>query len=115
MLRSINPATGEVVKTYESHSHEGVVKIINSVDKIGHHWRSTSFMFRSQLMQNLASLLKTQKEELAMLMALEMGKVKREGIAEVEKCAWVCEYYATNAEAFLENEPIATEATKSYV
>lgn len=115
MLRSINPATGEVVKTYESHSDEGVEKIVNSVDKIGHHWRSTSFMFRSQLMQNLASLLKTKKEELAMLMALEMGKVKREGIAEVEKCAWVCEYYAANAEAFLENEPIATEATKSYV
>ncbi|WP_167611256.1 NAD-dependent succinate-semialdehyde dehydrogenase [Maribellus sediminis] len=115
MLRSINPATGEVVKTYESHSDEGVEKIVNSVDKIGHHWRSTSFMFRGQLMQNLASLLKSKKEELAMLMALEMGKVKREGIAEVEKCAWVCEYYAANAEAFLENEPIATEATKSYV
>ena len=115
MLRSINPATGEVVKTYESHSDEGVEKIVNSVDKIGHHWRSTSFMFRGQLMQNLASLLKTKKEELAMLMALEMGKVKREGIAEIEKCAWVCEYYAANAETFLENEPIATEATKSYV
>jgi len=60
-------------------------------------------------------LLKTKKEELAMLMALEMGKVKREGIAEIEKCAWVCDYYAVNAESFLENEPIATEATKSYV
>ena len=48
-------------------------------------------------------------------MALEMGKVKHEGVAEIEKCAWVCDYYATNAEAFLENEPIITEARKSYV
>lgn len=115
MLQSINPATGETVKSYESHSPEGVEKIINSVDKTWHHWRNTSFMFRSQLMQNLSSLLKTRKNELATLMAIEMGKVMREGIAEIEKCAWVCDYYATNAESFLENEPIPTEATSSYV
>ena len=66
-------------------------------------------------MQNLSSLLRSQKEELALLMALEMGKVKHEGVAEIEKCAWVCDYYATNAEAFLENEVIQTEARKSFV
>jgi len=115
MLKSINPATGEIVRTYEKHSPEGVEKIVNSVDKTWHHWKSTSFMFRSQLMQNLSGLLRTQKDELALLMALEMGKVKREGIAEIEKCAWVCEYYANHAEAFLENDPIQTEARKSYV
>ena len=115
MFKSINPATGDVVKTYESHSPEGVEKIINSVDKTWHHWRSTSFMFRSRLMQSLSSLLRTNKDELALLMALEMGKVKREGVAEIEKCAWVCEYYAANAESFLENEPIQTEATHSFV
>mgnify|MGYP000044194722 CR=1 FL=1 len=115
MLQSINPANGELVKHYESHSAEGIEKIINSVDKTWHHWRNTSFMFRSQLMQNLSSLLKTRKNELATLMAIEMGKVIREGIAEIEKCAWVCDYYATNAESFLENEPIPTEANSSYV
>jgi len=115
MLKSINPASGELVKTYESHTPEGVEKIINSVDKTWHHWRSTSFLFRSQLMQNLSSLLRTKKDELAILMALEMGKVKHEGAAEIEKCAWVCDYYATNAEVFLENELIQTEARKSYV
>jgi len=115
MLQSINPATGELIKNYESYTPEGVEKIINSVDKTWHHWRSTSFMFRSQLMQNLSSLLKTQKHELATLMAIEMGKVVREGLAEIEKCAWVCDYYATNAESFLENEPIPTEASNSYV
>lgn len=115
MQKSINPATNETVKTFERHSNDGVEKIINSVDKTWNHWRSTSFMFRSQLMQNLSSLLKTRKEELALLMALEMGKLKKEGIAEIEKCAWVCDYYAANAESFLENETISTEAYKSYV
>lgn len=115
MLKSINPVTNEIVKTYQEHSEEGIEKIINSVDKIWHHWRSTSFYHRSQLMQNAASILRSKKEELALLMALEMGKVKSEGIAEIEKCAWVCEYYATNAESFLENEIIATQASKSYV
>ncbi|MFV0593338.1 MAG: NAD-dependent succinate-semialdehyde dehydrogenase [Draconibacterium sp.] len=115
MLQSINPTTGEVVKSYEAHTNEGAEKIINAVDKSGHHWKSTSFMFRSQLMQNLSGLLKSKKDELAFLMALEMGKVKSEGIAEIEKCAWVCDYYAANAESFLENEPIQTEASKSFV
>ena len=115
MLRSINPFSGEVIKSYDSHSEKGVEKIINSVDKTWHHWKNTSFMHRSQLMQNLSSLLKSKKEELAFLMAQEMGKVKKEGIAEIEKCAWVCDYYAANAESFLENEPIKTEALKSYV
>lgn len=115
MLKSINPATGEVVKQYKSHSKEGVVSIINSVDKTWQHWRNTSFMYRGQLMQNLASILRSKKEELALLMALEMGKVKKEGMAEIEKCAWVCDYYASHAESFLENELIETEATKSFV
>lgn len=115
MQQSINPASGEIVKTYKSHSKEGTQSIINAVDKTWQHWRSTSFMFRGRLMQNLAGLLRSKKDELARLMALEMGKVKSEGIAEIEKCAWACEYYAVNAESFLENETIETEATKSYV
>jgi succinate-semialdehyde dehydrogenase/glutarate-semialdehyde dehydrogenase len=66
-------------------------------------------------MLNIASLLRSQKEELAKLMAIEMGKVVREGVAEIEKCAWVCEYYAQNAETLLENETIETQYTASYV
>ncbi len=115
MLKSINPATGEIIQTFEIYSEKGVDKIINAVDKTWHHWRSTSFFHRGQLMQSLSALLKSNKEELALLMALEMGKVKKEGIAEVEKCAWVCDYYASNAETFLENEMISTEALRSYI
>ncbi len=115
MLKSINPATGKTVKSFETHSEKGVEKIINSVDKSWHQWRLTSFAYRAAFMQNLSTLLRSRKEELARLMALEMGKVTREGISEIEKCAWVCEYYATNAESFLENEIIQTEAYRSFV
>ena len=95
MIKSINPTNEEIVKSYETHSEKGIEKIINSADKSWHHWRSTSFMHRSQLMQNLSSLLKSKKEELAHLMALEMGKVKREGMSflkaqngEFKLCKW---------------------------
>lgn len=115
MIKSINPATGETVGVYESYSEKGVDKIINAVDKTWNHWKSMSYHFRSSLFQNLASLLKSNKEELARLMALEMGKVIREGKSEIEKCAWVCEYYAQNAENFLENEVIQTEYSRSYI
>ena len=115
MLKSINPATGEIIQSYEIYSEKGVEKIINAVDKSWQQWRSTSFLHRSQAMQNLSSLLKSDKEDLARLMALEMGKVVKEGISEIEKCAWVCDYYAQNAEHFLENDQITTEASRSYV
>ncbi len=115
MIKSINPTTGKIVKTYESHTEKGVEKIINSIDKSWHHWRFSSFSERASYMQNLSTLLQSKKEELALLMALEMGKVINEGISEIEKCAWVCEYYAQNAENFLENEIINTEASLSFV
>ena len=115
MLQSINPATGEVVHRFDKHSDNGTQKIINAVDKSGQQWRNTSFLQRSQLMQNVASLLRTQKNALAMLMAQEMGKVLAEGNAEIEKCAWVCDYYAINAEQFLQSEAIQTEAQKAFV
>ncbi len=115
MMKSINPATGETIQTYENYSEKGVEKIINSVDKTWQSWRNSSFFRRSQMMQNLASLLKAQKKELARLMAMEMGKVLHEGIAEIEKCAWVCDYYAANAESFLENETLSSDFSKSFV
>jgi succinate-semialdehyde dehydrogenase/glutarate-semialdehyde dehydrogenase len=115
MLKSVNPATGKTVKTYETHSDKGVEKIINATDKSWHLWRTISFTQRAVFMQNISTLLLSKKEELARLMALEMGKVIKEGVAEIEKCARVCEYYAHNAESFLENEFIETEAFRSFV
>jgi len=114
-MKSINPATGEILNSFEPHSDKGIEKIINSVDKTWHHWRSTSFAYRLQLMQNLGSLLKSRRDELAKLITLEMGKILKESKAEVEKCAWVCDYYAENAENILQPENIPTEAKQSFV
>ncbi len=114
-MKSINPSTGKTFQVYTPYSEKGVEKIINAVDKCGHSWHTTSFFHRSQRMQNLASLLKSRKEELARLMAHEMGKVLKEGIAEIEKCAWVCDFYAENAESFLENEQVMADYSKSFV
>lgn len=115
LIQSVNPTTGTVNKIYESHSLDGVHQIINAVDKSWNKWRATSFAFRSRLMLSMASLLRSKKEELALLMAKEMGKVRTEGTAEIEKCAWVCEYYANHAESFLANEKVETKSFKSYI
>jgi succinate-semialdehyde dehydrogenase/glutarate-semialdehyde dehydrogenase len=115
MQKSINPISGKIFNTFESHTDKGVEKIINSTDKAYHSWKKTSFSTRSRMMQSVSDLLVSKKEDLAFLMAHEMGKVMSEGIAEIEKCAWVCEYYAQNAESFLQNEIIETQFTKSFV
>lgn len=115
MMHSTNPSTGETYATYDALSEKGVEKIINSVDKCWHSWRDTTFFHRGRLMQDMATLLRSRKDELARLMALEMGKVLREGVAEIEKCAWVCEYYSGNAESFLENERLPVDQSRSFV
>ena len=114
-MKSVNPATGETIREYEAHSEKGTEKIVNSVDKRWKQWKNTTFNLRSQMMQNLSGLLRTHKEDLARLMAREMGKVLHEGIGEIEKCAWVCDFYAGNAESFLENEVVASDFSKSFI
>lgn len=114
-MQSINPYTGEVVAEYREHSAAEVEEIITQVDRAFRSWKQTSFQERSVIMKNLQAKLLEKKEELAGMMVLEMGKVKREALGEIEKCAWVCSYYAENAEAFLKSEPVKTEATESYI
>ncbi|HCE58427.1 MAG TPA: succinate-semialdehyde dehydrogenase [Prolixibacteraceae bacterium] len=115
MIKSVNPYTGKKVNAFETHSPQGTGQIINSVDKAFRTWKNTTFSQRAAFLLNIASLLRSKKEELAKLMAIEMGKVIREGVAEIEKCAWVCEYYAQNAETMLENETIETQYSASYI
>jgi succinate-semialdehyde dehydrogenase/glutarate-semialdehyde dehydrogenase len=114
-MKSVNPTTDEVIRHYEEYSDKGAAGIVNAVDKSWHSWRHTTFRKRSELMVGLAALLRSKKDELARLISLEMGKVIRESLAEVEKCAWVCEFYAEHAEGFLLNEPIQTGYSESYV
>lgn len=112
---SINPYSGKEIKSYKNHTKKEVEEIIDKADARFYSWRETSFVQRKKLMFAAASELKENKEEYAEMMTLEMGKPITQAIAEVEKCAWVCEYYAENAEEQLKNKTIKTEAYKSYV
>lgn len=114
-MKSINPTTGEIIRSFNEHTDKGATVIVNGVDKAWQSWKQTSFGHRAELMTNIATLLRTQCDELAKLITLEMGKVLRESKTEIEKCSWVCEYYAQHAENFLMNEPIVTEYSESYI
>ncbi len=114
-MQSINPYTGQLIANYPDYSAEKTTEIINTVDAKFQQWKKTSFQERKKLMLNLKKQLLDQKEILASGIVAEMGKVKREALGEIDKCAWVCEYYAENAELFLKNEAIKTEATESYI
>jgi len=112
---TVNPATGKTLKTYDEMSWESLDALLKEVAQTQREWRKTPFSERSRLMKRAAQILKDQKDALAELMAQEMGKPLDQGRAEIEKCAWVCEYYAENAEKFLQSETVKTEAHESFV
>jgi succinate-semialdehyde dehydrogenase / glutarate-semialdehyde dehydrogenase len=115
MFLSVNPATEEVVSSHPAHSMNEVKEIVASVDKAWQYWKETPFMQRAAAMQKVAEHMLSCREELAVLMVKEMGKPIVQARAEVDKCIWVCRYYAENAESFLQPEYITTGATKSYI
>ncbi len=115
MLTSINPATNKPIKNYNEMTNEESSQIISLADEAFKSWKETTFTRRSELMKNAAKVLRENSEEYSVLMTMEMGKPIVQSRAEVEKCAWVCEYYAENAEKFLQDEIIKTEASKSFI
>ena len=114
-IQSINPANGKIIKTYKEDSGQNVTRKIEQTHKAWLKWRETSFADRAVLLKKLADNLTQRKNELAVLMANEMGKPLKDGVAEIEKCASVCEYYADNGAQFLADEIVKTDASKSYV
>ena len=115
VMKAINPATEELVEEYNVMDEEEITSIIGKANVIQREWSRVSFDGRAEKLNATARLLRDRKRELAELMATEMGKPLLQGVSEVEKCAWVCEYYADNAEAFLKDEMIESDASKSYV
>jgi succinate-semialdehyde dehydrogenase/glutarate-semialdehyde dehydrogenase len=114
-LRSINPANGDLIREYaETPPHE-VAEALTGARAAFEEWRRASFAERARPLRRAAGLLRERKDDLSRLMALEMGKPLAQGQAEAEKCAWVCEYYADNAERFLAPEDAGTDATRSFV
>jgi len=112
---SVNPANGQKLKTYKGHTLKQIDQKIKQTYKAWVSWKDTPHNERSQLLLNLAGVLQNRKKEFAILMAQEMGKPVAQGVAEIEKCASVCEYYAANAARFLKNQSIETDASKSFV
>lgn len=114
-ITTINPATGQPIKTYEEMAPDTVAAIVTHAHTAWLAWRKTSFSVRAGHLRAAAAILRDRKDELARLMAVEMGKPLKQGVAEAEKCATGCDYYANNAEANLASEAVKTEAAKSYV
>lgn len=111
----VNPATDEQIREYDEHSPDEVKEIIAAANEAYDNWCHTSFAERAELMRAAAHVLREKAGEFARLMTEEMGKPIKDGRAEAEKCAWVCDYYAENAEKFLERELVETDASKSFV
>jgi len=114
-IQSINPATGEVLETFEEWSDEKINSTLKAVDQAFMEWQNTTFDQRSVLMNKAAGVLRDHAEECARIMALEMGKPVTQGKGEIEKCAWICEFYAETAGEFLKDEFITSNATRSFV
>ncbi len=114
-MQTINPATEEVLETFEPYSREQIDAALEQAHQAFQQWRLTTFAQRAHHLHNVASYLRQHKERLARIATLEMGKPIVEAEAEVEKCAWNCDYYADNAEKFLNDEPVSADATESYV
>lgn len=105
-IQSINPWTGNVVKEFSLLSPTEIENKIDLSSKAYQVWKKSSISERSSLMKKAGEILRKNKEEYARLITLEMGKIIRESRAEIEKCAWACDYYAENAEEFLAPEKI---------
>jgi len=114
-IATINPATGELLKRFEPLTDGQLEEKIHLAQQTFADFRRLSFVERGKMMWRAADILESEKQELARLMTLEMGKTLRSAVDEAVKCAWACRFYAENAERFLADEVIQTTARKSYV
>ncbi|MFI0490153.1 NAD-dependent succinate-semialdehyde dehydrogenase [Flavobacterium sp.] len=103
IIKSINPYSQAVIAEYEVLTNSQLSKKIELAEKAFKNWRNTTFQERADKMQNLANILRVKKEELGLLITSEMGKIRSEGISEVEKSAGNCDFYAVHAEEMLKD------------
>lgn len=114
-FKSINPYNGQQVGQYFAHTETETSEMLRKAQDAFKSWRSVPIAQRAELMVKAGQVLKDNVEEYARMITLEMGKPITESRGEVNKCAWVCDYYAENAAVFLADEVIATDAQKSFV
>jgi succinate-semialdehyde dehydrogenase/glutarate-semialdehyde dehydrogenase len=114
-IASINPTTGETLKTFNALSAEQIEQKLKLAADTFRTYRHTSFEDRARMMQRAAEILESDKNTFAKIMTTEMGKPIKAAVSEAEKCAWVCRYYAENAQHHLADQLVETNAGKSYV
>ncbi|AIE72961.1 MULTISPECIES: NAD-dependent succinate-semialdehyde dehydrogenase [unclassified Synechocystis] len=114
-IATINPATGQTVQTFSAHGPAEVNAKLDLAQETFQSFRHLSFAQRGQWLRQAADILEQRQEQWAALMTLEMGKPIQQAIAEVKKCALVCRFYADQAEEFLADEMVPTDASQSFI
>ena len=115
MFQAVDPSNGAKGRSYEGHTRQQALSIAKEAHAAFPEWRRRSFAERAQLMRGAAASLRKRKDEFAELMTAEMGKTCKEGLAEVEKCAVNCDFFAEHAEGFLAREPVNMDGPKAFV
>ena len=115
VMETRNPATGEKTKTFETWGESELQQVLQHVAEVSPRWRDTPFKQRAALITKAAAELRDNINHYAGLITLEMGKPIKQSKGEIEKCAWVCDFYAENAAAFLADERLESDAGKSFI
>ena len=113
-MQAINPATMKLVAEYKEHSPQETEEILHHVQETWMDWKDTHISERKRFMLNIAALLRQEKMRIGELITTEMGKILSESVAEVEKCAWVCEYFAEEAEQMLKDENFVSDGKRAF-
>src|SRR6201998_2775434 len=114
-IATINPATGQVIKSFEPLTAAEIEAKLQKAIETFASYRHVPFAQRAEWMRKAANILENEKEAFAKVMTMEMGKTLRSAVDEAAKCAWVCRYYAEHAEKFLADEVVETGAKQSYI
>ncbi len=114
-LVSINPATGSLIKSFDQYNERKIDRIIAGAYKAQKNWGSTVLQLRLACLKRLSEILADSKKEYASLMAEEMGKPLKQGIGEIEKCIWLCNYFIGNSKNYLSDKIIRTRGQKSFI
>ncbi len=114
-IRSVNPTTGEILEEFSEQTTQQITAILEKSQQAFHRWKNTKYSDRKILLKKTAQTLRDNSNDYAQLITMEMGKPIQQAAAEVEKCAWVCEFYAHHGEKYLTDEKVETDATHSMI
>ena len=114
-LLSINPYTNSIIKSFDQFSEKKIDRIIYGACKDQKIWEDTELNFKLACFERLSEILADSTKEYALLMAEEMGKPFKQGIGEIEKCIWLCNYFIGNSKNYLKDKIVKTKGQKSYI